>query len=516
MKTPLFLSLVLASILAISGSLFGVSSANANGCINPAAGTVDDPYLIQTPANLSCLKNNSNYYWGSGKYFRQTADLNMTGENWSSGIGTSGTSGEQFLGHFDGGNFEISGFDLSPTADTYVGLFGYAGTGSSITNVHLNSATISMTGSPMAYDIGLLVGYSAGTVLNSSTSGTINVNRTNGIREVGGLIGRAVNGSISNSSSSVNIVVQASATGGPVQIQSIGGLVGYAYETSFVNVQATGNLTSQSPQATEYSGSLIGYGDNITVSNAFASGDIAITGPIVQSAGLIGSLMGSGSPGSSISNSFWDSETTGADQVGISSQSGVTAVRNTTGLSTSLLQTFNTYASANYLSSAWDIYGGYESSPTKIWGICPGNSYPFLRAQTLINPCSAINASVTVSVSSVVINEGFPLEISGLPGNFPVRIELHSTPQILATWTSNVSGVASGTITIPDGTSVGSHSLVIIDDSTGEVLSTSPLTVVAAEIAQTGTNSYPFLFWGMLFLLIGLAIQVLRKKFFTS
>ena len=84
-------------------------------------GSEGDPYLISTPKQLALLSKNASSY--KGRYFLQTADLNMSAYYWTP-IGTEST---QFYGHYDGGGFEISGIYVGTEASpqvNYAGLFG--------------------------------------------------------------------------------------------------------------------------------------------------------------------------------------------------------------------------------------------------------------------------------------------------------------------------------------------------------------------------------------------------------
>ena len=84
------------------------------------SGTNSDPYQITSTDDLATLRNNvnngTNY---SNKYFKQTADIALSG-NWT----PIGTETNPFKGHYDGGNFTIRGLNVSGSYQ-YAGLFGY-------------------------------------------------------------------------------------------------------------------------------------------------------------------------------------------------------------------------------------------------------------------------------------------------------------------------------------------------------------------------------------------------------
>ena len=101
-------------------------------------GTEESPYLIDCPkalVKMSELFNSepANY---SGKYWKQTCDIDMSGQNFSS----IGTSRNPFSGQYDGGEHRIIGLVINGG-----GLFAAAGKGVIIRNVILD-ATCSVKG----------------------------------------------------------------------------------------------------------------------------------------------------------------------------------------------------------------------------------------------------------------------------------------------------------------------------------------------------------------------------------
>ena len=108
-------------------------------------GTKNDPYLIENAADLAGLAYLVNTKTGDaelnemvgaylsykGKYFKQTADIDMSAHTWNSigGMLNSGESIIGFSGIYDGGNHEISGLYIPLSVLTsesayYNGLFG--------------------------------------------------------------------------------------------------------------------------------------------------------------------------------------------------------------------------------------------------------------------------------------------------------------------------------------------------------------------------------------------------------
>ncbi len=243
-----------------------------------------------------------------GSDFVLGGDINASGTaNWWGGLGFDaiGASGSAFRGTFDGQGHVISGLIVNRPSLRHAGLFGYnAGT---IENVGMAGGSV--TGGD---NTGGLVGSNLGTILNAYTTGDVSGQST-----AGGLA--AVNaGTISNSY----------ATGNVSDGYYAGGLIGFN-QGDVLNAFATGDVTG-----THNAGGLIGLNDG-DVSNAYATGDVTSTN---SAAGLIGINYGnvsntyatgtvSGGINSggliwyqedlaSVTNSFYDMETTGQSDTG--------------------------------------------------------------------------------------------------------------------------------------------------------------------------------------------------------
>jgi uncharacterized repeat protein (TIGR02543 family) len=89
------------------------------------SGTSSDPYQITSKSDLETLRDNvnggQNY---NNVYFKQTANITLSG-NWTP-IGT--TESTPFKGHYDGGNFAITGLQVTGSYQ-YAGLFGVIASG---------------------------------------------------------------------------------------------------------------------------------------------------------------------------------------------------------------------------------------------------------------------------------------------------------------------------------------------------------------------------------------------------
>ncbi len=160
------------------------------------------PFIIANPNHLNLLAqhvNGGETY--EGKYFKQTADITLSGD-WTP-IGKD--ADHKFSGHYNGDGHTISGLSVTVTNGQYAGLFGYiqggayGGNDTNIAEVHgvvLQSPTVTVTASSSAQYAGAVVGYAAdcsrvydNTVIGGTVSftGASNYNTNNSY--AGGVVG---------------------------------------------------------------------------------------------------------------------------------------------------------------------------------------------------------------------------------------------------------------------------------------------------------------------------------------
>ncbi len=243
--------LLKSTILGFFLFLLNVSSVFA---WNGGSGISGDPYLIANATQLKELQttvNGGQNY--SGKYFRLTANIDLSGSEWI----PIGTSTAQFKGNFDGNNYTISGLHMDMSVND-VGLFG-----------NTNLATISRLGvstSPGGVkgnnNVGILIGtQNGGSVTNCYVMGNVSGNDV-----VGGLIGNQNSSpTVAQCFAVVNVTHSGTAgngTGGLIGvvrgtlsdsyawgdvkgIGAVGGLIGTISTNGVVNAcYATGNAIS--------------------------------------------------------------------------------------------------------------------------------------------------------------------------------------------------------------------------------------------------------------------------------
>lgn len=226
---------VLLSAVSAKAQLFGGGS-----------GTAGEPYLIGTPTHLNNIRNELGTS-GSPKYYRQTSDIDLSGDtNWQP-IGT--LSNAAFV-HYDGDNHSISNLNISRSGESNIGLFGYLK--GSIRNLALESGSVT------------------------------------GNTYVGTLAGRLDDGSISNCTSRVS-----------VSGSTAGGLVGYNLRGMLRNSSARGATVS----GNSIIGGLVGFNSSGTGAYSFAAMQIV-------GSSSAGGLFGSDS-GGTVTACYWDTQVSG-------------------------------------------------------------------------------------------------------------------------------------------------------------------------------------------------------------
>jgi len=260
------------------------------------------------------------------------------GKGWEP-IGTWSLSA--FTGSFDGQGYEISDLFINRPDENFVGLFSYVSGEGRIQDIGVVNVTV--TGKR---GVGGLVGRNLiGTVSNSYSTGRITGNSL-----VGGLVGE--NGGLPPSPSNISdSYSMCSVTG----ITYVGGLVGYIFTGTVSNCYSTGNVTSNS----SYVGGLVGYLEEdfqlMSYYPGSATSDIESEGAVRLS------------EGSTVSNSFWDVQTSGQS----TSDGG-------TGMNTTEMQDIITFSDAGWNITAVALN---ETNLSYIWIIVNNVTYPFLSWQ---------------------------------------------------------------------------------------------------------------------------------------
>lgn len=349
-------------------------------------GTLNDPYHVGTADELD------NVRYHADKHFIQIANIDLSGYDADgSGWMPIGNYSTSFTGSYNGNEYIISNLFIDRGTANYIGLFGITASGSRIENVELrdidvtghnivsglvadNGGTIeycSTTGSVYGnVDVGGIAGWNDPGATITGSHSTASIEGTSGTSgNIGGLVGRNYGtiaesyaaGSVTGhnyvgglagtnvSSESEGVISKCFATGEVTGDNDVGGLVG-----SLSSGSISDSYASAAVSGVNYIGGLVGAGYGDTIDNCFATGQVSVTAkiPSVYKGGLMGY-----NGGVTVSNSFYDKETTGqSDNTG-----------KGTPKTTIEMKTKTTFTDA-----------GWDFTPDGIWAIDDGNSYPTL------------------------------------------------------------------------------------------------------------------------------------------
>ncbi len=325
--------------------VFLTTGLYADGTQPPGSGTSDEPYEVSTLDHLLWISTNSTSW---GKHFEQTADIdasatatwNSDGEGGYEGfspIGNVWTVSDEFTGTYDGQGYTIEDLYINRTSAN-VGLFGWI-QGGSVENLILRNVNI--TGDS---HVGGLAGLnSQGVITNCSSSGSVS-----GYTYVGGLVG------LVQYSAEVHECRSLCSVSGT---DLVGCLAGNASFSAVIN----NSYARGSVGGTSYVGGLLGRNsDGCLVNNCYAAASVSGDS---QVGGLVGENDGT------ISNSFYDQETTGQSDTGKGKPKTTEQMK--------LLSTFT--------NAGWDFENETNNGTDNIWDIDYINStnsgYPYLSWQ---------------------------------------------------------------------------------------------------------------------------------------
>ena len=376
-------ALVMASVgLSAPPAVAATCDSTKASTFGGGDGSANDPYLLATSGHLDAVQQDDTV-WGCA--FQQTANIEMAGATWTTGIGTNA---EPFTGTLDGAGFRITNLTIGDENNPvdYIGLFGKT-EGAAVTDVRFEGTVV---GDEF---VGGLIGRadSGTSVAGSNTAGSV-TGRTN----TGGLIGTVGNGgSVSDSSSSAAVVGEGEDTGGLIGDLNTAASLTRTYATGSVssdgnNVgglvgRSQGSVTESFATAAVSSAGSNNVGGLVgrlagSVTDTFAAGSVA--GNID-----VGGLVGQSNSGS-ITRGYSTGSVTGGQEVGgLLGQGDVTESASfwdidSSGITVSVAGAGRTTAQMRdrltFLDADWTIADGYDAAST--WGICGGanNGYPFL------------------------------------------------------------------------------------------------------------------------------------------
>ena len=203
---------ILGIALAICMMIFcvpmGVFAAEAPS-FSGGTGTQGDPWLIASQADLTALAeflnsgnaetfDTENAGVGNchGYYFKQTADIDLTGVTWEP-IGYSG--GYYFAGNYDGGGHSITNAvstgKVDPDGFATAGIFGWVAFGS-VENLHVKNANFVATGQNNYSYVGGIAGVCYGSSIKNCSveNSSLESRRNNNNNCAGSIVGYSTGG----------------------------------------------------------------------------------------------------------------------------------------------------------------------------------------------------------------------------------------------------------------------------------------------------------------------------------
>ena len=192
------------------------------------AGTEADPYIVDSAVALYQMSKSNMVRNSARKFYKQTADIDMTGVNWTP-IGSSSNRGQpdrydSFKGTYDGENFRIRNLVLNNKDLWAVGLFGSVKDGT-VKNVVIDKSCSFFAG-----------GY------------------------VGGVVGAAQSAVIENCVNEASIGGTGTIKGNYSSRAYIGGVVGYPYNNVTMTDCFNYGDVATSSASVEYAGGISGNG----------------------------------------------------------------------------------------------------------------------------------------------------------------------------------------------------------------------------------------------------------------
>jgi hypothetical protein len=375
----LLITVILPAVVMGCGSVASYSEIRTWHDLDSIRNKLSDNYVLMNSLDSTTA--------GYGEFASAMANQ---GKGWQ----PIGTADEPFAGSFDGQGHEVASVFINRPDGYSVGLFGAIDGAAVIRNVEVLNAEV--TGE---WAVGCLVGENWGDVSNSNSSGAVS-----GGDSAGGLVGDNA-GSVNNCYSAADVTGHWD-VGGLVGCSDSTGTISNSYSTgSVMGEWAVGGLTGGNLGGTvarsysvsvvigdDYVGGLVGDNQG-TVSNSYSAGGVSgewYVGGLVgdnDSTGVVSSSFATsnvtgdsfvgglvGSNWGTVSDSFWDTGTSGVNE----SDGG-------TGQTTAAMQDITTFAdtSTEGLVKPWDItaVAAGETIDSFIWNIVTGQTYPFLGWQ---------------------------------------------------------------------------------------------------------------------------------------
>ncbi len=339
----------------------GFDPVSFSGSLDGKGHTIDGLYINRpSEGNVALISYWQDNYFTSGRDLEikdlTLTNASVTGDN-QTAILVGDTGGGNYHGH-NMSNVTVSGTVQANSwgAGVVARYFGNIDQ-STMTNVHADVSVTTTDGGSATGGLVAIMGEGL-IISNSSSTGSI----TGG--QVGGLVGTTDDNDnrIENSYSTATVTSSGS-------FREAGGLVGYAEDLTISNSYFAGQVLGTNGAA---AGGLIGTADrNTVIENSFVTG-------LVEAEGYAAALVAEVSDSSvSITDTAWDTETTGQTEVIGYTNSYTPTVTNTSGLTTSQMQGSLTLGGFTLDSSIWGTGSGlfpyfkweYAATPEAVSGI---------------------------------------------------------------------------------------------------------------------------------------------------
>ncbi|MBW0002242.1 MAG: filamentous hemagglutinin N-terminal domain-containing protein, partial [Hyphomicrobiales bacterium] len=492
-----------SNIGAIAGQNLGtISNVSASGTISLGSNASAIGGLVGVNSGASAKVTGSSATLGLSFGTGATQVGGLVGKNAtgatvtsSSAAGTITVSAATLIGGLVGLNTRstISSSMASGTlmaSGPIVDIGGLVGANTNASTISSSTASGAVTGTGVVTAGGGLSGRNdlSSTLTGSVATGTVTVG--SGSQQIGGLVGVNSSASTILSSTASGTVFSAGS------VTSVGGLVG------FNNI--TGGAGSSIKQSSALGAVIVGSGSSAvgglvgnnntsnTITQSFATGPVLATGS-TKVGGLVGSNTGT------VTNSFWDSETTG-QTTGIGSGTTTGATSETT---------------AQIQSVGAGTPFATLNSGTTVFGIVNGQSSPYLLSQFPTTPPQVVSgtapaASAGQIVELVVNGSVAGTGVVGANGYYNVLLPsgtIAANSAVLAFLTPSANGTSnkgdgvrlaapsaatatvngSSVATVAEsGVNIATNSVQVTTDSAATTLASSVLASAAGAIANAG------------------------------
>jgi hypothetical protein len=305
------------------------------------SGTADEPYQISSADQLDKVGRFPSEW---DKHFVLMSDIDLSGYAGNSFHIIGIPENVKFTGVFDGNDYAIKNFIYEAGSISRVGIFGY--TAGLVKNLGIRNVIIDC--GYYSGCIGGLAGYNDGVITDCYTSGSV----SGSIESVslGGLVGF-------NQADIANCYSTASVSSGDNSYY-IGGLVGNNMSV-IGNCYATGKVNGG--ENSERLGGLVGLDHYGYIASCYATGKVTGGKNSERLGGLVGGCPGFMCPGSLLTPSFWDVETSGQWE-------SAEGIRKTT---------VEMKTRSTFIDAGWDFVGETANGIDDIWCM-PVDSYPQL------------------------------------------------------------------------------------------------------------------------------------------